>query len=453
MPKGDGSDCRLIFHLSYPRDGDSVNSCTPQEKCKVHYLDFSKAVQLCLLAGKSCKQAKSDMRSAFRQLCLKIKHFKWLLMRAKSPIDGLWYWFVEKCLPFGRSISCAHFQAFSNAIAWIVKFRTKQDLVNYLDEYYFVALITLMCNGQVEEFLQVCKMVNFPVSLEKTFWATTQLTFLGMLLDSDNQIVALPVDKIQKGRDQLTRVLTKGRKKVTVCKLQQLCRFLNFLGRSVVPGQAFTRRLYGATAHKLGQKPLKAHYHIRITGEMRLDLKIWQQFLESPQVFARPFMDFSRFWTAEELEFFTDASGVIGMGGFCNQEWFSQRWESNFITTVKPSIEYLELFAVAVGVLLWIKNFKNRRIIIFVNNKSVKDMTNHNSSSCRNCMILIRLVVLECMVWNVRLYTKHVRSENNGIAGSLSRMQWNRFKNLTKDRAMNQHSYEIPEVLWPMSKL
>ena len=34
VPKDGGKDTRLIFHLSYPRDGDLVNSGTPPEICK-----------------------------------------------------------------------------------------------------------------------------------------------------------------------------------------------------------------------------------------------------------------------------------------------------------------------------------------------------------------------------------------------------------------------------------
>ena len=43
---GDGS--RLIFHLSYPRNGDSVNSCTPREMCMVKYPSLDKAIRRCI---------------------------------------------------------------------------------------------------------------------------------------------------------------------------------------------------------------------------------------------------------------------------------------------------------------------------------------------------------------------------------------------------------------------
>ena len=120
VPKDGGKDTRLIFHLSYPRSGKSINSETPKEWCSVHYPDFSEAILLCIAAGMNCNIAKSDMRSAFRNLGLNRKSWPWLVLMAKSPLDGKLYYFADKCLPFGAAISCSHFQRFSNAIAHLV---------------------------------------------------------------------------------------------------------------------------------------------------------------------------------------------------------------------------------------------------------------------------------------------------------------------------------------------
>ena len=55
------------------------------------------------------------MKSAFRNLGILKKQWKFLIMKAESPIDGKTYYIVDKCLPFGAAISCALFQAFSDA--------------------------------------------------------------------------------------------------------------------------------------------------------------------------------------------------------------------------------------------------------------------------------------------------------------------------------------------------
>ena len=112
VPKDGGKDMRLIFHLSYPRNSSeklSVNANTPKEICTVSYPDFSEAIQLCMAAGKSCKIAKSDMTAVFRNLGIKREHFPFLVMKARNPKDKKFYYFFDKCLAFGASISCSHF--------------------------------------------------------------------------------------------------------------------------------------------------------------------------------------------------------------------------------------------------------------------------------------------------------------------------------------------------------
>ena len=129
VPKDNGNDTRLIFHLSYPRGkGTSVNANKPKSKCSVKYPDFSDAVKLCIDARIACSTGKSDMKSAFRNLGMRVMDFCWLIMKAKNPKDGFWYYFVDKCLPFGSSISCTHFQRFSNSIAFILKRYTGKSL-------------------------------------------------------------------------------------------------------------------------------------------------------------------------------------------------------------------------------------------------------------------------------------------------------------------------------------
>ena len=73
----------------------------------------------------------------------------------------------------------------------------------------------------------------------------------------------------------INSILTKSSKKITLKECQKLCGFLNFLGHGILPGHAFTRRLYSYTANP----NLKPHHHIRVDREMREDLIMWQKFL------------------------------------------------------------------------------------------------------------------------------------------------------------------------------
>ena len=451
VAKDGGKDVRLIFHLSYPRvKGISVNENTPKEACSVKYPDFAKAIHLCLKAGKGCKIAKSDMKSAFRNLGMSPEDFCWLIMKAESPIDGKTYYFVDKCLPFGASINCSHFQRFSNAVAHIVKHRNRRNLVNYLDDYFFAALMKLLCNGQVNAFLQVCQEICFPVSLEKTFWASTKLTFLGFLIDTVNQLMLVPLEKLERAINMVDTMLEKKNKKVTVNQIQKLCGFLNFLGRCIIPGRTFTRRLYAYIAGTF----LKSHHHVRVSMEMRLDLELWRTFLRHPTVFARQFMDFKTYNYAEKINMFSDATAnkLLGFGAICGRSWMFHRWNQSFIDKVQPSIEYLELFALVAGCIQWLDRFQNKKIVLFCDNESVCKIVNKCTSSCKQCMVLIRILVLHSLTLNVRVYAKHLSSKANRDADLLSRMKIVRFKHLNPGK-YEEYPTPVPHQIWPIQKI
>ena len=108
---------------------------------------------------------------------------------------------------------------------------------------------------------------------------------------------------------------------------------MNFLGRCVVPGRAFTRRLYAYTA----SDKLKPYHHIRVNAEMKADLRMWLTFLQHPAVFCRPFMDFSKFLVADEIDMYSNASGKIGQRTTCRT---SDAMSSKSSQSSKISLEY-----------------------------------------------------------------------------------------------------------------
>ena len=152
VPKDKGTKTRLIFHLSYPRDGDSINSGIDPGLCSVQYPDFTDAVRLCYAAGVNCSVAKSDMSSAFRQAPLKRDCWRLLVMKLENPETKEILYFIDKCLPFGSSISCAIFQKISDAISHIVHHKSGKININYLDDYLFVSWLKQECNDQVHIF-------------------------------------------------------------------------------------------------------------------------------------------------------------------------------------------------------------------------------------------------------------------------------------------------------------
>ena len=447
VPKDGGKKTRLIFHLSYPRNTTtkkSVNANTPENLSTVEYPTFDDAVRLCIKCGANCHAGKSDLSSAFRHLGIRPQDWKFLVMKAKNPIDHQTYYFVDKCLPFGASISCSHFQAFSDALAHIVKVLTKSDNVNYLDDFFFVALIKTICDGHINVFLKTCDEIKFPVSLEKTFWGTTILTFLGLTIDTKAQMVCIPEEKITRAIEMINYALNKKSKKITLQNLQKLCGFLNFLCKCIIPGRAFTRRLYN-----FGAKLTKPNQHLRVKVEMRMDLEMWKTFLSQPETCNRKFFEFDHKYTSTEIDMYTDASSKFGFGGYNKTEWFIGEWDKKFLNRAKPSINYLELYAVTVAIFNWIHLYKNKNITLFCDNMSVVYMINNTSSNCKNCMVLIRMIVLQGLLNNSKISAKHVVGVTNKYADFLSRLKYKEFRKLSRSekKKFENRCTPVPAIL------
>ena len=106
-----------------------------------------------------------------------------------------------------------------------------------------------------------------------------------------------------------------------------------------------------------------------------------------------------------------------------------------------------------VVVFLWARLVENKRIIIFCDNASVKDMLNMSSSSCGNCMVLIRLTTFASLKHNVRIFAKHVVGVNNKESDLLSCMKIDHFKKLTKGQVYNDNPEMMPSSVWTLSSL
>ena len=205
---------------------------------------------------------------------------------------------------------------------------------------------------------------------------------------------------------------------------------------------------------------LKSYHHIHLDDEFRNDCKMWLEFLDGEDirpVVCRPWIDISLGKTAAELQFFTDASGSLkhgGLGGVFEDSWIAEQWNKEFLRLKEPSIEYLELFALTAAVLTWREKLKNIRFTLFCDNQAVVNMINNISSSCKNCMVLIRKLVRVSLECNFRIFAKYIRTEDNGRADAFSRNQMSRFRNICARLQVKVKEKDIiPAEIWPVEKL
>ena len=175
--------------------------------------------------------------------------------------------------------------------------------------------------------------------MEKTFGPLTTLSFAGIELDSVLMEARLPPDKLNKCSALLWEFLR--RKKATLREVQSLTGLLNFA--CSVPGRAFLRRLIDLTVGI--QSP---HHLIRLSKDVKEDLKVWQSFLSHFN--GRSFFLEETWYSSSKLDLYTDASGALGFGAIFGSRRCYGKWPA---TWSYCNIAILEFYPIVLSLYLW----------------------------------------------------------------------------------------------------
>ena len=249
------------------------------------------------------------------------------------------------------------------------------------------------------------------------------ITFLGLEIDSPNQLVRVPQDKVVALLQSLQQALDKDY--MTLPAIQSLLGSLNFVCRAVVPGRAFLRRLIDLT---VGVTDKDAR--IRVGAGERRDINMWISFLRGFNG-AAMFLD-SNWISNSTLELYTDAAQSIGFGCYFQGHWTQGKWPQDEVAHQK-SIAWLELFPLVVSLGLWGQFMANRRVKFWTDNQAVVAIINRQTAKCPAIMELVRKFVLLALRHNVVFKAAYIAGKMNGISDSLSRFQEDRFRQLAPE--------------------
>ena len=172
--------------------------------------------------------------------------------------------YVDTCLPFGLRSAPFLFNEFADTLEWILRNNYNLKWVlHYLDDYLLAGPPGLAsCENDLRCFLHVCRNQGFAVATEKVEGPSTILTFLGLELDSVEQRISLPKDKLDQMLQEL-QLWLHHRRKVTKRELLSIIGKLAFAARAVPAGRLFLRRLISLST--------KAKSHITINKEARAE--------------------------------------------------------------------------------------------------------------------------------------------------------------------------------------
>lgn len=415
--KRGGSKPRIIHHLSYPRQGDSVNAHVIDLEVRLRALE--RAINNIRECGKGCYMAKIDIEAAYR--CIPVCPADW-------PLQGMCWkgsFFFDIVVQFGLASATAIFEYFSSSAEFFAKMLLFiRFLEHYVDDFLLTAKTHEACLSQRDAFLALLRRIGLPYSVEKLEGPVTDIIFLGIKLDSVAMTVSLDAERVR----ELKLLLAEWMKRTTASRkdLQTLCGLLNFAASVVRSGRTFFSRILDQLrripfrANALDQHPIEG-------TDFHLDIKWWYTFVESwngisllpPPINSLPTVIVE-----------TDACGT-GYGAVCGSEWLRGEWTANELALAQRakhiSMPWLEFRAMVIAAATWGKQWAGQKVLIKCDCKPATEAWMAGSSPDRGLADLIRSLLFLSATLDFHVEIQHVAGTDNCFADWLSRGQVTRF--------------------------
>jgi len=348
------------------------------------YHTIDNAIAMIQEVGPNSILVKSDIQHAYKIIPIRQEDIPALRMKWFGD-----YLFVCT-LPMGCRSGCAIFEALSTALQHILEVKGLGPLCHILDDFLLISKHIPSAKQKLRAFLEICRKIGIPIAMEKTEYGWC-LTFMGLELDTRLMRARLPQDKLEKCRNLVHKYTKEG--KIQVRQLEALTGLLNFACKVIVPGRAFLRRLY----HLMwGMKKRIPYFHLRLSSGARLDLIMWDQFLQH-------YNGITLFLPPKPLDLGVRAKWVSSRQGLAvclDKKWWFHVWGQEGLTL---SLLLGQLYVILILLVMLTEDNRNIRWEIPVPSPKLKSILLSLSHKDPQVMVVIRDIVLIQLQKNVQL--------------------------------------------------
>lgn len=421
---------RSIHHLSWPRYPSShdmsVNDRLKEVKCE--YVSFERVIQRIGEIGTECLLAKFDVKDAFRLLRI-VPSDQYLL-----GIFFYGFFFYERCLPFGIHPGPALFEEFSTAIEAIIHSFGVRDIPHYADDFLHISTPD-RSKLEYRIILNVFDLLGVPLALEKLSAPSRTIEFLGIMIDTQRQVIYIPSDKMDRYRAQITEAYNST--SVTIKCLESLIGVLRYSSRCVQHGSLFLHHLQAnlttATASASAAQHRNHRHTVTLTYDARRELSWWKSFMEKWNGVNIIPPSIERFPMSSRRSLLTDACNT-GMGGWMRRsshpssecpQYLLHAWTEKELhlahRQLRLSMPYLELLSVILSVYNWREELADSAVDLQSDCKSVVDAINNGYSRIPQTHQLLLSLFLITNKYHIFLSCTHIAGVKNVEADALSR--------------------------------
>lgn len=382
-----------------------------------------------------------DIKSAYRAVSIDPSHVQ--VQGLRWEIQGEQKFLVDKRLCFGLRCAPYYFNLISEFFFNVLTERYSLRVVNYLDDFAALGASYEECLFAQSTVIYFLRYLGFHISWNKITAPSQCAVYLGIIIDTSRMELRLPECKVQKTLNMLRKV--GNSKCISRKNLECLTGLLAHCATVVRGGRTFCRRLYNLHKYAL-QKRIKL---IRLGNEAREDISWWLSFI-------RTFNGKSAIKKPECTEEMVSDSSKKGFAVHFGTDWAYGSWDSSTLfdsecnhlvsppmeldSLDRDNINVLELYPVVVGIQRWGPACTSRKITVVTDNLQVFHMVRTGRSVNSRCMQWLRVLFWHCVQYDLDLEPKYIRSEDNIIADTLSRVG---YKSTTVKLASLLEPFEI----------
>ena len=189
--------------LSAP-DRKSVNDGIDNDLYSLSYVTIDNAAEAIVSKEKGTYFAKVNIQSAYHMVPVHPEDRPLLGMSWEETL------YCDAVLSFGLCSAPKIFTAIADALQWIVHQAGVPTVLHYLDDFLIISTPDfIQCHHELQQLLSIFDLLHVPVAADKLEGPTTNLTFLGIELDTSSMTRCLPWTKLMELKATLSSWLGK----------------------------------------------------------------------------------------------------------------------------------------------------------------------------------------------------------------------------------------------------
>lgn len=305
-PPGDTTGLRTV-----PKDrvcvdctGSGLNGVLPD--IKFQYASVTDAANLMKKEG---WMMRVDLKKGYRQCSIHPDSRPYLAFVHRGQT------YQYQTLPFGVSLACIYFSAYTALIADIIRQHTKADVVVYLDDFWLHSTD----RKEVEDAYTFTKLLEehtgLKVNHEKTIGPAQSLEFLGINLCSTNMKMFITDERRARIAGELrTQWLDRDTTHLfSLRQLRHIAGVVNWAAMVRPAGPSYMNEFYNTMGVARDGMPSSTGQRTRLSSALRKDMADWEDLLLDLDGFSGSVL-ITNTRRAQLHPVFSDASGDDGVG-------------------------------------------------------------------------------------------------------------------------------------------